>query len=120
MRIPLASDGVRELAIFGSAALAATAAAAWLWPYAAVVPAAVLVFVVAFFRDPEHHIPAEDGLLVAPADGHVTEVTEVDEPRALGGRAGRSASSCRSRAFTSTGRRAGAGSSRWSTGPAGS
>jgi phosphatidylserine decarboxylase len=87
VRIPLAKYGWRELLLFGGGLAVATAAAAvWCW-YVAPIPAALFVFVVAFFRDPERAIPAEDGTVVSPADGCVTEVAEVDEPSVLGGRA---------------------------------
>lgn len=40
-----------------------------------------LAFVLYFFRDPERNIPAHaDGLLLAPADGKVVQIIEVDEP----------------------------------------
>jgi phosphatidylserine decarboxylase len=45
--------------------------------------------VVAFFRDPERDIPAGDNLLVAPADGKVTDIIEVDEQEFIQGRARR-------------------------------
>ncbi|MCX5683620.1 MAG: phosphatidylserine decarboxylase family protein [Planctomycetota bacterium] len=83
MRIPLAKYGVRELLLFGGIALAATiAAVVWAW-YLAILPAAALAFILAFFRDPARQVPAEPGIVVAPADGTVTEVAEVDEPQFL-------------------------------------
>ena len=88
MRIPLAKYGARELVLFGGLALAGlivSAVLAW-WPLALLF-AATLVFIVAFFRDPERRVPADPGALVAPADGRVTEVTETEEPRFLKGRA---------------------------------
>ncbi len=36
--------------------------------------------VFAFFRDPERVVPQDDGLIVAPADGLVTLIAEVDPP----------------------------------------
>lgn len=52
--------------------------AAVLWwlraPAWAVVPLVFAVFFLWFFRDPDRGIPAEPGLIVAPADGKVTEV----------------------------------------------
>ena len=36
--------------------------------------------VFAFFRDPERVVPQNDGLIVAPADGLVTQIAEVDPP----------------------------------------
>jgi len=88
VRIPLAKYGLRELLLFGGLALAgivvATFWGAW---YLAPVFAAVLVFVLAFFRDPTRQVPVEPGAVVAPADGIVTEVTEVDEPQFLRARA---------------------------------
>ena len=47
------------------------------------------VWVVAFFRDPERPWTQGDRLIVAPADGKVVSVVEVDEPAFLGGRAER-------------------------------
>jgi phosphatidylserine decarboxylase len=38
-----------------------------------------------FFRDPERHPPAGDGLFVAPADGQVMTIRQVEEPIFLQG-----------------------------------
>jgi phosphatidylserine decarboxylase len=87
VRIPLAEYGLRELLLFGGAALAGlVATAVWAW-YLTPVFAAVLVFVVAFFRDPTRQVPTEAGAVVAPADGRITEVTEAVEPQFLQTRA---------------------------------
>jgi phosphatidylserine decarboxylase len=84
VRIPLTKYGVRELLLFGglaSAGIAASAAIGW-W-YLAPVFVLALVFVLSFFRDPSRRIPEEPGVVVAPADGKIVEVTQVDEPPLL-------------------------------------
>ena len=43
----------------------------WFAPVLAVVGAALLVFTLNFFRDPERRAPAETGALISPADGRV-------------------------------------------------
>lgn len=73
------------MAAVGSAALAA---GVWPWfPPAAGAALLPLAFSAWFFRDPERAIPAGPGILVSPADGRVTEISEVDEPEFIGGRA---------------------------------
>jgi len=58
--------------------------AAWLYaPWAAVVPAALIVFSLWFFRDPERRIPQGPGLIVSPADGRVTDIEEIEEAEFL-------------------------------------
>jgi phosphatidylserine decarboxylase len=78
--MPLARYGWRELTLFGGVSLAATAAFAVTWWYPAPLFGALFLFVVAFFRDPERRVPQGAGLIVAPADGRVTEVAETDSP----------------------------------------
>jgi len=55
------------------------------WYWAAGLLIFLGLFVFYFFRDPERKIPAEPGIVVSPADGHVVEI--VDEP--LDGHPGR-------------------------------
>jgi phosphatidylserine decarboxylase len=53
------------------------------WIGASVLP--VWLWLLAFFRDPERPIPAEPGVMVSPADGTVSDITELDNVEALGG-----------------------------------
>ncbi len=46
--------------------------AGWLW---ALIPIALAVFFLWFFRDPERVIPPAQGAVVSPADGKVTDVS---------------------------------------------
>jgi len=59
------------------------------WPLwlLAFVLTVLALWVAYFFRDPERPGPRGDTLVIAPADGRVVHVTEVDEPAFMGGRA---------------------------------
>lgn len=87
MRVPLTPDGWREIAlstlVLGGAAVLL---AWWFWPLAG-APLIVWVWVLSFFRDPERAVPSEPGILVAPADGRVTDVAELDRDEDIGGAA---------------------------------
>jgi phosphatidylserine decarboxylase len=50
------------------------------WVLGAVPVLALGAFLVLFFRNPARDIPREPGILVAPADGTVWDIEEVDEP----------------------------------------
>ena len=68
--------------------LAVAKTSAW-WIVAAALWGVLAVWVVAFFRDPERAWSRGEQLIVAPADGKVVSVTQVDEPTFLQGRAER-------------------------------
>jgi phosphatidylserine decarboxylase len=68
--------------------LAAAKTSAW-WIVTAAVWGVLAVWVVAFFRDPERAWSRGERLIVAPADGKVVSVTQVEEPAFLQGRAER-------------------------------
>jgi phosphatidylserine decarboxylase len=59
------------------------------WIAGAAAWTALAVWVVAFFRDPERAGARGDRLVIAPADGKVVSVVEVDEPTYFQGRAQR-------------------------------
>jgi len=84
----LARYGLRELF---AAALVLGSAGAGLWlfvhPAAVAGPGALFLFCLWFFRDPERVSPPGDDLILAPADGRVTDIEEVDEPEFIRGRA---------------------------------
>ena len=87
-RLPFARWGLAELQLMGYPLTAATVALALLpWPYGwtAAVPAVLLLLVIYFFRDPPRQIPAEAGVVVAPADGKVVEVLHLDNDEFIGG-----------------------------------
>ena len=47
-------------------------------PYAAILPAVIACYCIDFFRNPNRKIPADENLIVSPADGTVQDVVDVD------------------------------------------
>lgn len=78
--------GFREMLI-GSLVLVAVAVvlgySLW-WPVSLLV-LPVLIWLFAFFRDPERLVPAEQHVMVSPADGTVSDITELEHDELIGG-----------------------------------
>ena len=87
MKIPITHYGRRELIfstvlIFMLAVLTGLISPAALpWPQLALV--VILLAVTAFFRDPQRNIPPDPNVLLAPADGKITDIVEVREDEFL-------------------------------------
>lgn len=58
-----------------------TVLAYWLWPWLAILPGMLLLFVLYFFRNPERKLNGDALALVSPADGVVMDVERVFEER---------------------------------------
>jgi phosphatidylserine decarboxylase len=94
MRIPLTKYGWPQVVVYPVvvvmgmlvAALAGPGhAPAWALVAIELVLAAVLVWALMFFRDPHRQVPSDDTVLVAPADGKVTDIETLDETDFLAG-----------------------------------
>lgn len=83
--MPFARHGIREMTIAFLVSAAMAAGVWFLYPPLSPIPFGLFFFVLAFFRDPERTPPEGTDTLVSPADGRVTEITEVDEPSYIGG-----------------------------------
>jgi phosphatidylserine decarboxylase len=83
--VPLTRHGWREMLI-GSLVLAITA---WglrlVFRPLALICVPVLIWLFAFFRDPERKIPAEPHAVVSPADGKVSDIAEIEHDELIGG-----------------------------------
>ena len=45
----------------------------------------ILIWLFAFFRDPERAVPVDQDTMVSPADGKVSDITEIEHDEFLGG-----------------------------------
>jgi phosphatidylserine decarboxylase len=67
------------LLILASAGVAVWLVSAWL----SLIFLALFLFTIAFFRDPDRRVPADPNLIVAPADGRVRDIIELEEKEVL-------------------------------------
>jgi len=83
MRFPMRAQTLFEarwiLLILALAGVVAWFVSAWL----SLIFLAFFLFTIAFFRDPNRIVPADPNLIVAPADGRVSDVIELDEEEVL-------------------------------------
>jgi phosphatidylserine decarboxylase len=84
-RLPFARWGLAELQLMGLPLLAITIALAYFYWYLAPVVGVLFCLIVYFFRDPPRRVPTEPGLLIAPADGKVVEITKLPNDEFIGG-----------------------------------
>jgi phosphatidylserine decarboxylase len=94
MRISLTKFGLPQVVVYPVLVFAAMVvlpriAGIFLPQWAAftikVALAVVLIWTLMFFRDPERRCPSYTNLLLAPADGRITEIETVEETNFIGG-----------------------------------
>ena len=89
MRIPITRYGMPQVVLVPATILALGILLVFIWPNgfpAVLVVAAILAgSTLAFFRDPDRLIPDDPDVLLAPADGKITDITEVQEPEFIKG-----------------------------------
>ncbi len=93
MKIPLTKYGWPEVVIYPALVLVVMAAVALgtegvlpLWAIISieVLLGVVFIWILCFFRDPERSCPSDSNLLLAPADGQITDIEEVENNVFLG------------------------------------
>jgi phosphatidylserine decarboxylase len=72
--------GACWVAVYAGFGGAIVEVSAWLF-------AGLAIFVLWFFRDPEPKLPTDDTVVVAPGQGRIVGIEEVDEPSFIGGAA---------------------------------
>jgi phosphatidylserine decarboxylase len=55
--------------------------------YVEIALGVVFIWILSFFRDPERVVPEDKDILLAPADGKITDIETVDEKVFIGGEA---------------------------------
>lgn len=83
--LPITRHGLREIVI-GSILLAAIAAGLGFvhWSLTLLI-LPIWIWLLAFFRDPERKLPAEQHAMVSPADGTVSDIVELEHIPELNG-----------------------------------
>jgi phosphatidylserine decarboxylase len=92
MHMPITKYGLPQVILYPAIVLAFMAALLIFLPQGIFLAAAeivlflVFVWMLLFFRDPQRVIPQDERVLLSPADGTITDITEVEYPE-LGGKA---------------------------------
>lgn len=77
--LPLTRHGLREM-IVGTLVLAILGTVlGWLFAPLSFIAFVIWIWLIAFFRDPERALPAEPNNMVSPADGKVSDITEIGD-----------------------------------------
>jgi phosphatidylserine decarboxylase len=96
MRVPLTKYGWPQVVIYPAAILvfmivlwfgANPTTPVWLVQYVEIALGVVFLWALSFFRDPEREVPKDKDILLAPADGTITDIETVDEKEFIKGKA---------------------------------
>jgi phosphatidylserine decarboxylase len=94
MRIPLTRYGWPQVVVFPVAVILVMAIVAlstigrlpsWAVISIEALLAFVLIWMLSFFRDPRRICPSDESLLLAPADGKITDIEKVEQDGFIGG-----------------------------------
>jgi phosphatidylserine decarboxylase len=77
--------GLREMTVGTLLLVVVAGALGWVWWPLAFLPLPVLIWLFAFFRDPERKVPADPNIMVSPSDGTVSDIKEIAFQPELGG-----------------------------------
>jgi len=87
----IAREGYSTIAVVVAVSLLLSWLASNIHPVAAtviyVLTGAISLLIIFFFRDPERNVPADDQLIIAPADGKIVQLKKVNEPVYLNSKA---------------------------------
>jgi phosphatidylserine decarboxylase len=78
--VPITPEGYPFIGVFALISLFLF----WLWPPLGWIGTVLTIWCVLFFRDPPRVTPVREGLVVAPADGRISQITTVAPPHELG------------------------------------
>jgi phosphatidylserine decarboxylase len=83
--IPLTRHGWREMLIGSLVLILAALGLGLIWRPLALIALPFLIWLFAFFRDPNRPLPGGPGTVVSPADGKVSDITEIEHDELIGG-----------------------------------
>jgi phosphatidylserine decarboxylase len=83
--LPLTRHGWREMLIGSILLLILGLALSWIAHPLSLLVVPIFIWLFAFFRDPDRPIPTEPNIMVSPADGVVSDITEIADDPLLGG-----------------------------------
>src|ERR1700722_14679800 len=83
--IPLTRHGWREMLIGSLVWILAAWGLAFIWRPLVLIALPFLIWLFAFFRDPERPFPLDPNAVVSPADGKVSDITEIEHDELIGG-----------------------------------
>lgn len=78
--VPITPEGYPFIGAFALASLVLF----WIWTPLGWIGTLLTMWCILFFRDPPRTTPVRDGLVVAPADGRVSQITTAPPPHELG------------------------------------